>query len=124
MIRRVIAIWQVSLCEIQLRALGFQRVAGALLEPPAVHLTRPWDHSHSPLNTVQQSARLPWSTCLTRTIVAASRLRRQGYPARLRIGTTHEPTFAAHAWLEIGDAQWSDHGHQPLCTVAELREDS
>ncbi len=122
MIQRAIAFWQVSLCEVKLRLLGFQRVAGALLEPPAAHLKRPWDQPHSPLHAVQHSARLPWSTCLTRTIAAASRLRRQGYPARLRIGTVNEPVFSAHAWLEIGDTQWSDNGLDPMETAIKGNE--
>lgn len=52
---------------------------------------------------VQATARLvPRATCLVRALALERMLRRDGQPARLRIGVAKTPDapLAAHAWLE------------------------
>lgn len=119
MLKTLHALWQVSSCEVRLRLLGFQKVAGALLEAPPAGLSRQWTTAQSPLRYLESTATVPWSTCLTRAVAAASRLRRQGYPAQLRLGTRSGARFSAHAWVEIAGQAWSEHGHEAMQQVDE-----
>jgi len=52
----------------------------------------------------------PWtSTCLTRSLVLYTMLRQHGYRPRFVIGVAGaESSFAAHAWVTLGDSAIGD----------------
>lgn len=80
---------------------------------PSAHLRRVLSETRQPRENrrysleriawaVATAARVvPGATCLPQAIVARRILRREGYPADLRIGVSVQQTgFAAHAWVE------------------------
>ncbi|MEM1091478.1 MAG: lasso peptide biosynthesis B2 protein [Pseudomonadota bacterium] len=114
LISRIRAAWLVSRAAFRLRRRGFQTAAAELLGPPPGRLKRAWGSDLSPLEAFERTAFLPWSTCLSRCVAAASLLRQRGYPAQLRIGTQVQPAFSAHAWITLHDRSWSEGDHHPL----------
>jgi hypothetical protein len=47
---------------------------------------------------------VPGATCLAQSLVGRSMLRREGYPAEIRIGVANEAReFGAHAWVWSGN---------------------
>ena len=49
----------------------------------------------------QSTARLPWSTCLTRAVAFCELAQRAGVAPRLRLGVVQRDPFLAHAWVEL-----------------------
>ena len=87
---------------IALRVAGIRRVARVMLTAPrGAHL----DDRRAALigRAVHRAARI-WPvppSCLTRAIVIARLLSREGLHARITVGVSRAP-FAAHAWIEHG----------------------
>lgn len=67
--------------------------------PPAA---RPNQAAYATTRAVYRAARrLPYATCLPRSLTLWYLLRRQGVPSDLHVGVRRESdTFAAHAWVE------------------------
>ena len=55
--------------------------------------------------------RLPWdSRCLVRSCVLVAMLARRGVEGRLVLGVRSEPSFEAHAWVEVAGRPLLDPG--------------
>jgi hypothetical protein len=58
---------------------------------------------------VDRAARyVPGATCLARSAALARLLRKNGVPARVRLGVAAGETFAAHAWVEVDGVPLAD----------------
>ncbi len=106
------ALGHLLLVRVGLRALGLRRVL-ALLDRRLTSATAEGaDNNFLALRTarlVAAAARLTGGTCLARSIVLVSLLKRRGIPAELRIGVRKaEGGFEAHAWVEAGGTILND----------------
>jgi hypothetical protein len=96
-----------------LRTLGLRRVLATLERRlPAARGAEGADADFLALRTarlVAVAARLAGGTCLARSIVLVTLLKRRGIPAELRIGVRKgEHGLEAHAWVEAGGAILND----------------
>jgi transglutaminase-like putative cysteine protease len=95
-----------------LRALGLQRVLATLDRRLTLAPAEGTDTDFLALRTarlVAVAARLAGGTCLARSIVLVSLLKRRGIPAELRIGVRKtEGGFEAHAWVEAAGTILND----------------
>ena len=58
---------------------------------------------------VERAARyMPGTTCLTNALALTRALRKNGVPASVKIGVDANPTFAAHAWVEVNGVPLAD----------------
>ncbi|MEM9532095.1 MAG: lasso peptide biosynthesis B2 protein [Pseudomonadota bacterium] len=126
MARRLIQICHatvlVTRAALALRLRGFAPVAARLLRRPGGPASgQPGGGEIS--RAFLATSRLPWSTCLSRSVALARHLRQLGLPAQLRLGAHPEQParpFQAHAWVELdGCLLLPDSGHQPLETPLE-----
>jgi hypothetical protein len=71
--------------------------------------------------TARTLAYLPGDTrCLVRSLVLSRLLARRGIDSRLVLGTSTEPDFAAHAWVECVGVPVLDPGAGRFARLAEL----
>ncbi len=103
-IRSMIGVSRVAL---RLRHSGLSAVAGRFLEIDS-HSQQTCVDAERYIQISMRSARLPWSTCLTRSIWICQRLEARGLEPQLVLGI-HRPSLdqpgelKAHAWVVIGD---------------------
>lgn len=111
----------------ELKVLGFRRSCANLLAPfPNKGYTRSrltLAQAHSMHTALAASARFPFSTCLTRSMVLCRSLRRRHMDARLVLGTrTGQQGFLAHAWVEVeGHPIGDTAGNTPFEVSNELQ---
>ncbi|MDX1571211.1 MAG: lasso peptide biosynthesis B2 protein [Xanthomonadales bacterium] len=92
----------VTATALQIRLRGVKTSCGAALEAARgkvaaseqAWLRRQW-------RAVAATRRLPWSTCLTRSLTLWRRARRHGLTGRLCLGVARRNPFEAHAWVEF-----------------------
>ncbi len=59
--------------------------------------------------------RLPWSTCLTRSIALCMFAAARDRTPKLVIGTRRDGDgLAAHAWVSFGGRSWGEDGHEAM----------
>lgn len=99
----------VSLIALQLKVLGFQRVAEPLLHSNQDDVAPTKAEARQCRRRLQQSlgsARLPWSSCLTRAIWLTRQLRSDRIDAGIQLGVHADASatsaFSAHAWVQVG----------------------
>lgn len=105
MLKKMKAMVAVTGCALDLRLRGFSAVCQPALNAapgetgPA---DRAWLENH--WSALVATGRLPWSTCLTRSMVLWRLARRRELHGSLRLQVNRPaPGLRAHAWIEFSD---------------------
>lgn len=107
----------VTATALRLRLRGFSDTCRHLLAMPTGADGRAGDNTQDRGEELDQvwrkflrTSRLPWSSCLSRSVAATRYLRSRGVPATLQIGARTENGFAAHAWIAVGNHRLGTDG--------------
>jgi len=95
---------------LRLRIQGFRHCATPFLNqqtrtPPRLLKMHDADRVYQLLLRTQK---LPWSSCLTRSLALCDNVSRKGMQACLRIGIAQKSGFKAHAWVETAHASFGE----------------
>ena len=106
------ASYGVTAAALSLRIRGFARSCSSLLTLPDAGVRTTMDVQALITAYRRTDGRLPWSTCLTRSLALCRTLRRARLPAALRLGVSKQGTgLHAHAWVELDGQALESVGH-------------